>query len=97
MAFGLRERNARENAKALNSRIPNGEKVADVPMLTARAFAISAIRETFAVDLPMMAIRNEPVATCESAYTTPRASEPEPTMTTSAVFTRLSPFELVDS
>lgn len=63
MTFGLREESAGEKANALNSRIPNAEKVAGVPELAVRAFAKSTIRATLAADRPMTAIRNEPVAT----------------------------------
>jgi hypothetical protein len=94
MTLGWRDRSAREKARALKSRIVKEKKVADAPKLAARALAISAIRETFAVDRPITAIRNESVATCESAYTIPRANEPEPMMTTSAVFTKARPLEL---
>jgi hypothetical protein len=62
MTFGFNERNAREKADALNSGIPTGKKIVRVPKLAARAFAISAIRETLIVDRPMIPIRNEPVA-----------------------------------
>jgi hypothetical protein len=63
MTFGLRERSAREKAAALNSGIPTEKKNGRVPKLAARAFAISAIRETFPPERPMIAIRKEPGAT----------------------------------
>jgi hypothetical protein len=91
MTFGLRARSAREKAKALNSRIPNGEKVAKIPKLAARAFAISEIRETFVSDRPIIVIRVERSAACESAYTIPVANEPEPTSTISEVFVKAEP------
>jgi hypothetical protein len=90
MTFGLSDRNARENARALKSRIAKGKKAADALKLAARAFAMSAIREIFRSERPMTAICIEFVATWESAYTIPCANEPEPTMTTSAVFTRVN-------
>jgi hypothetical protein len=94
MTFGLRERNAREKADALNSGISNGKKIGRVPKPAARAFAIRAIRVTFTVDRPMIAIRNDPMETWESPCTIPRAKEPEPSMTTSAVFTKAQPFKI---
>src|ERR1700739_2517762 len=87
MTFGFRERSAREKASALKSRMVKEKAVTMVPKLAARAFAICAIRETFALDRPITAIRNESIAACDSAYTIPCANEPEPAMTTSAVFT----------
>jgi hypothetical protein len=62
MTLGLRERNAREKAKALKSRIAKGKKVTGTRKVAARALAISAIREIFAADLPMIAIRIESLA-----------------------------------
>lgn len=91
MTFGFRARSAREKAKALNSRIPNGKKVVEVPKLAARAFAISEIWETFVSDRPMIVIRSEPFAACESADTIPVANEPEPMMTISEVFVKAEP------
>jgi hypothetical protein len=93
MTFGFRARSSREKAKALNSRIPNGEKVVEVPKLAARAFAISEIRETFVSDRPMIVIRSELFAACDSAYTIPVANEPEPIMTISEVFLKAEPLE----
>jgi hypothetical protein len=40
-----------------------GKKNARAPKLAARAFAISAVRETLTVDRPMIAIWSEPVKT----------------------------------
>ena len=62
MTLGLRERSAREKAAALNSGIATRMNDGHLPKLTARAFAISAIRETFAPERPMIAICNEPIA-----------------------------------
>jgi len=56
---------------------PKGkEERACVPKLAARAFAISAIRETLTVDRPI-AIWSELVKTFESGYAIPFASEPQ--------------------
>ena len=88
ITFGLRERSTREKLAALNSGIPNAKNVAAVPKLAARAFAISANRETLSADRPTIATRNEPSETCERASTIPRANDPDPITTMSAVFIR---------
>lgn len=67
MTFGLSWRSVREKDKAVNSGIPNDEKAVEVPKQAARAFAISAIRETFTSERPMMAIRKGLFANWESA------------------------------
>jgi hypothetical protein len=89
--FGLRERSAREKANALNQETLTPKKSQAPQSLAARAFAITAIRDTLPTERPMIATRNEPVETWESAYPMPRANDPGPIITTSAVFTAPQP------